>query len=121
MSRWVVIYVSMFLFVDFYVGRLEIAPKHLPTMPRRLEMTGGWGMTSWLDKVISTQGPWKEGQRGRGRRKARSLRSRVCERREAEGASYPRARGAEWVEPETHPTGARPQAPGGGGRSRPES
>ena len=114
-SRWAAIYVIMFLFADFYVGRRETSPQCLPSKPERLRWEAGWQLGP-PDKVLSTQGPRKGGQRGRGRRRAKSLRSRIWERREAEGGVYARAWGAEWVEPEVLGTGPRPQeggAPGG--------
>ena len=111
----------MFLFADFHVGLREIAPQNLPLKPGRLEKMGGWGTARSPDKVLSTQGPRKESQRGRGRQRAKGLRSRIWERREAEGGVYPKARGAKWVEPQILGTGAIPQAGGGRWRSRPES
>ena len=82
-SRWAAIYVIMFLFADFYVGRRETSPQCLPSKPERLKWEAGWQLGP-PDKVLSTQGPRKGGQRGRGRRRAKSLRSRIWERREAE-------------------------------------
>lgn len=55
LSRWVLIYVIMFLFEDFYVGRREIAPQNLHTKPGQLEKVEGWGTVKLRDKILSIQ------------------------------------------------------------------
>lgn len=40
-SRWAAIYVIMFLFADFYVGRRETSPHYLPSKPERLRWEVG--------------------------------------------------------------------------------
>lgn len=121
MNRWAAIYVIVFLFADFHIGLQEIAPQYLPSKPGRLERMGGWGTVRSPGKVLSTQRPRKESQRGRGRQRAKGPKSRIWERREAEGGVYPTARGAKWVEPQILGTGAIPQTGGGSWRSRPEN
>ena len=98
-------------------GLLCWAPRDLTTVLALEALTtemGGWVTAGSPGQGFKHTGT-EESQRGSGRRRAKSLRSRIWERPEAEGGVYARAWGAEWVEPEILGTGARPQEGGGPG------
>lgn len=85
-SRWTMIYVIMFLFADFYIGRREIAPQNLPMEHGRIEKMGGWGTARSPNKVLSTHTP-RKGHRGHGRQEAKGRRSQIVPQDKARGMS----------------------------------